>query len=287
MSIDGGPVKTTAGISVPVEMQFRGENSTNPLFVVSSYNWEAHNTRHTKTLLARAGRQRPLVTGIESGTWLMAEAGILDNYKATIHWEDHETFAHRYPQINIVTDRYVIDRRRMTSGGALPTLDLMLEIIRQRDGYAVALEVSRSFLYERDPSVRELLPPSTTTFGIHDQRLLQAIRFMEENLTFPIRIEEIAKSVNISVRHLQTLFQQAVNAPPQMHYLALRLNAARRRIIETRAKFSAISEDCGFSSPSAFSRAYRDQFGESPSETRRRASPQSISTRAPFEGKLE
>lgn len=273
MTFDGGPVRTTANISIPVDMAFNAGSRTNPLVVVSSYNWETHCTRTTKAALARVAREAPTVIGVESGTWLMAEAGLLDNHKATIHWEDHDEFARRYPEIDIVSDRFVIDRHRLTSGGALPTLDMMLEIIRRREGYAIALEVSRSFLYERDPHVRELLPPSTSAFGIRDQRLLQAITIMEANLATPIRIDKIARSIGMSVRHLQTLFQQSLAAPPHLHYLALRLNAARRRVIESKADFAAISEDCGFCSPSAFSRAYREQFGESATETRRRATP--------------
>jgi transcriptional regulator GlxA family with amidase domain len=269
MSLDGQPIETTAGISVPVNGPFDSSAREQPLFVVSSYNWQRYNTPLTKSALAKAARQRSFVAGVESGTWLMAAAGVLDQHKATIHWEDRELFASSFPNIEIVTDRYVIDGKRMTTGGALPTVDMMLEIVRRRQGHAIALEVARSFVYERDSSVRELLPP-TTTFGALDSRLAKAIKLMEASIAEPVKIEDVASHVELSARHLQSLFRDALSVSPQEHYLALRLNSARRRVIETKIELEQISEMSGFSSPSAFSRAYRIQFAESPSETRRR-----------------
>ncbi|WP_287159909.1 GlxA family transcriptional regulator [Mesorhizobium sp.] len=272
-TLEGQAIETTAGISIPVDKAFDAAPSERPLFVVSSYNWQQHETQSTKRLLVRAARSRPMVAGVESGTWLLAAAGLLDGYKASIHWEDRELFASRFPGIEMVADRYVFDKNRMTTGGALPTLDMMLEIIRRRQGHATALEVARSFLYERDPSVREMLPPTTTTIGVADSRLARAIKIMEDSLAHPVPVEEIASRVNISSRHLQTLFQQAFNVSPHVHYLALRLNAARRLVIESRIDLAVISENVGFSAPSVFSRAYRNQFGESPTATRKRAVP--------------
>jgi len=69
---------------------------------------------------------------------------------------------------------------------------------------------------------------------------------------------------------LQDLFQEAMGVAPHQHYLALRLNAARRKVIETRAEFADIAALTGFNSSSAFSRSYRAHYHESPTETRRR-----------------
>lgn len=268
LSLDGRPVETTAGIAMPVEGAFRPGNEQNPLFVVSSYNWRRSNTTAVKMALSRAARHRTMVAGVESGTWLMAEASLLDSHRVTVHWEDQEEFSARYPQIDVVKERFVIDRRRMTSGGALPTLDMMLEIIRRRQGYSMALEVSRSFLYERGGGGD--IRPAPSSLGVLDKRLYQALRLMEETVDQPLTTEQVAARTKISARHLQTLFRKSFGVPPHEHYLALRLNAARRRVIETDLSLADIAAGTGFNSASAFSRAYRGQFQESPSETRRR-----------------
>lgn len=269
LSLDGEPVETTAGIAMPVDGAFKPANETNPLFVVSSYNWRRSNTTAVKIALSRAARHRSMIAGIESGTWLMAEASLLDNHRVTVHWEDLEDFSARYPHINVVKERFVIDRRRMTSGGALPTLDVMLEIIRRRQGYSMALEVSRSFLYERGGGGSDIRP-APSSVGALDKRLFQALRLMEETVDQPLSLEQLAVRTKVSARHLQTLFQKSFGVSPHVHYMALRLNAARRKVIETDASLADIAAGSGFNSASAFSRAYRAQFQESPSETRSR-----------------
>jgi transcriptional regulator GlxA family with amidase domain len=200
----------------------------------------------------------------------MAEASLLDGHQVTVHWEDQDEFASRYPQINVVKERFVVDRKRMTSGGSVPTIDMMLEIIRRRQGYSLALEVSRAFLYERDGGGRGLLPSPSDGPGGLDKRLGQAVRLMEETVDQPLSLERLSRRTGISARHLQSLFNDSFGVSPHVHYLALRLNAARRKVIESRASFADIAAATGFNSASAFSRSYRAQFRESPSETRKR-----------------
>jgi transcriptional regulator GlxA family with amidase domain len=269
LSLDGKPVETTAGIAMPVDGAFQAGNEQNPLFLVSSYNWRRSNTTALKMALSRAARHRSMIAGIESGTWLMAEASLLENHKVTVHWEDLEDFSARHPQIDVVKERFVIDRRRMTSGGALPTLDMMLEIIRRRQGYSMALEVSRAFLYERGGGEVDIRP-TPSSLGVLDKRLFQALRLMEETIDQPLTMAQVGSRTKISARHLQTLFQNSFGVPPHEHYLAIRLNVARRRVIESDLSLADIAAATGFNSASAFSRAYRGQFQESPSETRRR-----------------
>lgn len=271
---DGKPLETTAGIAIPADGTFLSGNEQNPLFVVSSYDWRRNSTTALKMALSRAARHRSMIVGVESGTWLLAEASLLDNHKVTMHWEDQEEFSARYPEIDVVKERFVIDRRRMTSGGTLPTLDMMLEIIRRRQGYSMALEVSRAFLYERGGGGEDLRP-APSSVGVLDKRLFQAMRLMEETVDQPLSMEQLAGRTRISARHLQTLFQKSFGVPPHEHYLALRLNTARRRVIESDMSFADIAAGTGFNSASAFSRAYRAQFQESPSDTRRRQSGQS------------
>lgn len=268
-SLDGKPVETTAGIGMPVDGAFNPGNEPNPLFIVSSYNWRRSNTTTMKMALSRAARHRSIIAGIESGTWLMAEASLLDNHRVTVHWEDQEDFSTRFPQIEVVKERFVIDRRRMTAAGALATLDLMLEIIRRRQGYSMALEVSRAFLYERGGGGAET-GPAPSSVGLLDARLHQALRLMEETIDQPLTMEQVAARTRISARHLQTLFQNGLGVSPHEHYLALRLNGARRMVIETDLSLADAANRTGFNSASAFSRAYRAQFQESPSDTRRR-----------------
>lgn len=269
-SSEGGAVATTSHIPIPANGIFSPQKGTAPLFVLASYNWRRYATKSLKMRLSRTARDRPVMAGIESGTWLMAESGLLNEFSATVHWEDFEEFAIAYPQVNLTRERYIVDGRRITTGGPLPTLDLMLEIIRRRQGYSLALEVSRLFIYDQSSfsDDRTLIVP--TSMRVHDPRVAQAIRLMEENIEQPLHLARIARQIGISARHLQDLFRDSIGVAPHLHYLALRLNAARRKVIESRASLADIAAAAGFNSASAFSRSYRVHFSESASETRKR-----------------
>ncbi len=270
-SPDGRAIDTKAGIPIPVSGAFRPAGETDPLFVLSSYNWRKSATRELKFLLSRTARYRSLIAGIEAGSFILAETSLLDGFSATTHWEDFDDFSRAYPQVHMIRERFVIDGKRITTGGSLPTLDLMLELIRRTHGYSLALEVSRLFIYEQERTRGDLLQvPAIGNMRIVDARVQTAVRLMEETVEAPISIGRLAKRSGVGVRHLQDLFHDTMGVAPHAHYLALRLNAARRKVIETRASFADIAAETGFNSASAFSRSYRASFGESPSDTRRR-----------------
>jgi transcriptional regulator GlxA family with amidase domain len=270
-SPDGQPIDTKAGIPVPVSSRFRPSRETEPLFVLSSYNWKKNASRELKFQLSQTARHRSLIAGIEAGSFVLAETSLLDGFSATTHWEDFEEFASAYPQVNMIRDRFVIDGKRITTGGSLPTLDLMLELIRRAHGYSMALEVSRLFIYEQERIRGDLLQvPSIGKMRLLDPRVQAAVKLMEETVEAPLSMSRLGKRVGVSARHLQALFYTAMGVAPKEHYLALRLNAARRRVIETRAPFVDIAAATGFNSASSFSRSYRAHYRESPSGTRRR-----------------
>jgi len=271
-SSDGAFPETTSQIPIPVMGLFDPQREAVPLFVLSSYFWRRHITTSLKMRLSRTAKYRSVIAGIESGTWFLAESGLLGDCLATIHWEDQEEFARAYPQISLSRDRYVIDRKRITTGGPMPTLDLMLEIIRTRQGYSLALEVARLFGHvpPRFASDAAYSAPRNEHRSMSDPRVGRAIQIMEKNIEQPVRLSRIAAEVGVSSRHLRELFQSDAGIAPHLHYLALRLNAARRMVIESETSLTEIAALTGYESAAAFSRSYRLRFGESASETRRR-----------------
>ncbi len=266
---DGEPAPTHSGIPVPAARPFDPLASAAPLIVIGSFNIVTHMTAGLVRRLGRAGRARPMIGGVEAGAWVMARAGLLTGRQATTHWEDLEDFAATYPDIDVVPQRFVIDGNRFTTGGAGPALDLMLELIRARLGYPLSLEVAKMFIYEQ--SKRTEQAPALTLARPREPHLVRAIEVMEANLAEPQSIARIARVAGVSARHLQTLFRDNLGVTPYGYYQAVRLNRARRMLIETRRLALEIAELTGFASPASFARAYRRQHGESPRETRGRA----------------
>jgi transcriptional regulator GlxA family with amidase domain len=269
---DGAPALTTSGIPIPATRAFAPRATREPLLVIASYNAPAHGTPDLLKRLRLAAQYRPAIGSVEGGAWLLALAGLLDGRRATTHWEDLDDFAARFPEIDVRPDRFVIDGPRFTSGGASPALDMMLELIRARQGYSLALDVAKLFLYDQGRISEEpQRAPSLGRLISREPRVAAAVRAMEEHIEEPLAIAQVAALAGVSLRRLQTLFLETLKVSPHAYYHALRLNVARRTLIETRQSVAEIAAACGFNSAAVFARAYRGQYGENPSDTRRRA----------------
>ena len=184
-----------------------------------------------------------------------------------MHWEDLEDLAAAHPQVDVVPDRFVIDRNRFTAGGAAPAADLMLHLIRSRHGPATALQVAASFITTaRDGAEPQVLPHKPDLRL--DPRVAQTVARMEATLDMPEPVPALATRVGLSPRRLEMLFRQNLGLPPAAYALDLRLAAARRMITDTRHPLAEVALRTGFSSPSTLSRAFRARFGHAPSHLR-------------------
>jgi AraC family transcriptional regulator, glycine betaine-responsive activator len=271
LSPDGAPPSSSSGIPVLMHDRFEPEAPRDVLFVVAAF----HARHHAKPLLRDLRgvvRRGVPVGGIESGSWALAMAGLLDGYRATTHWEDLEEFAAAFPRVDVVSDRYVIDRGRFTAGGAAPALDMMLNMVRAQHGLTLALDAASLFIYDQKQLAEE--PQSIVSVGrlaTIDPELARAIHCMQAHMEAPLPTAAIARRVGLSVRTLQLRFRARLGVSPYEYYLDLRLAAARRMLQQTSNSAAEVAVAHGFGSGSAFARAFRQRYGVSPAAARRQA----------------
>ncbi|HKF70641.1 MAG TPA: GlxA family transcriptional regulator [Stellaceae bacterium] len=269
VSPDGKSALSSSGVPLPVSGALDPKRSRDALIVVAAFEAQRRGAGLAARLRAVARAGVPL-GGIESGAWLLAKAGLLDGYRATAHWEEVDEFAAAFRAVDVVADRFVIDRDRFTAGGATPALDMMLHLIRVQHGMTIALNVASIFIYDQEhlPADRQPIV-QVGRLGFVEPRLTAAIRLMEGSIEEPLTIARIAAEIGLSARSMQTLFTRHLGAAPRTYYLDLRLDAARRLLQQTRRSLVEIAVACGFASASAFSRAFRRRYGRSPRELRR------------------
>ncbi len=268
VSINGEAPETSAGISWPVSGRHDPSRPADIFAVVAGFGAARFTDRKVIAHIYRAARNATLVFGIESGAWLLARAGLLDEHRAATHWEDFEDFAAAFPDVDLKPDRYVTDGRYITTSGASPSFDMAVELIERILGRPLALDVASSFVHDdlraaSDPQVNVILGDSRD-----DPRLVRAVRIMETHIDAPLSIAAIARRVSMSARGLEQLFSRQMGETPGAYFLALRLSAARRLVNDTPLSVTDIASRTGFSSQPAFSRAFRRQFGLSPSQSR-------------------
>ena len=268
----GGPVPLTAGFTVPTEPL--GDRTTaDLLMVVAGFRVMEQASPALLSRLRRLAPQLRGLAGIDGGSWYLALAGLLDGQAATVHWEDLESFAARFPAIETRADRYVLSGRYITTGGAAPCLDMMLHLIRARWGVELALRVAGAFVYEPFQTAaqpQQSVPAARIARA--DPALGAAISRMEQGIEDPPSIAGIAAGIGLSQRRLEMLFADRLGVSPGRFFLDLRLDEARRLMTDTRLSVQEIALRTGFSGQVTFARAFRARFGMSATALRRAAS---------------
>jgi AraC family transcriptional regulator, glycine betaine-responsive activator len=269
-SIDGNMPVASCGLPIPVDGAFDSAEQQDALILIAAFEAMRYGTPPVLRKLRAGAKRSAIVGGVESGPWLMGMAGLLDGRRATTHWEDLEDFAARFPNVDVQPDRFVVDEPVFTTGGATPALDCLLSLIRARNGYSAALDVASLYIYEEVRTGSDAQPiVSLGRIRKHEPRVAEAIRIMETHIDRPLTIAAIARRVGVSTRALETLFLKIVDASPGAYFVALRLNAARRLVLDTNLPIAEVADRSGFSAIASLSRAFRRQFGAPPSAARR------------------
>jgi len=241
------------------------------LFILSGINMHAHMTKPLQTMLRRAARHGTPIGALCSGAWILAGGGFLDGMKAAIHWEFHDAFMERFPEVNLVRNVFVADERHLTASGGTATADLMLHLMERDHGADLSMAVADQMVYSaaREATAAQRVSLQSRN-GIRNAHLTQAIGRMRETIEDPLSPTQIAAEIGISTRQLERLFGKYLNTSPKKYFMELRLERARHLLIQTEAPVIEIAIACGFESPGHFSRVYRAAYGVAPMQQRGR-----------------
>ncbi|MBO0906309.1 GlxA family transcriptional regulator [Jiella sonneratiae] len=273
VSPDGRDPRTSCGLTIKVDGALDPAAHCDLLIVLAAFNVHRHADAAFRHKLLTAARNAGHVGGIEAGPWVLALCGLLDGRAATTHWEDLEDFAAAFPDVRTVSDRWVVDGRFFTTGAAAPALDFLLNLVRARQGQALSLEVAGLYVYDgMRAGSQGQSPVALGRIAARDPQLAAAVRMMESTIDEPLGVAEIARRAGISRRALETAFARLTGKAPGAFYLELRLNAARRLIVDTDISVAEVAVRTGFSSVSALSRSFRRHFGQPPQQARRDSS---------------
>ncbi|GBQ66893.1 AraC family transcriptional regulator [Ameyamaea chiangmaiensis NBRC 103196] len=271
LSLDGAPVAASNGLALhPTEALGEAEG-LDVLFVCGGIDVRAATSEKLRMTLRRVARQRIVIGALCTGTFALADAGLLRGYRCAIHWENLGAIREEFPEIDLVDELFVIDRDRMTcTGGAVP-LDLMLRVIAAHVGAARAREIAMQFLLARDRAGSEAQPlialdPLPPSLG-------RAVQLMDSHIDQKLSVGEVASAAGVSERQLERLFRAHTGSTPAAYLAAARLERARRLLRQTGMSVTDIGVACGFTSLSHFSTAFRNRFGYAPRLERQQRAP--------------
>lgn len=272
LSLDGGPVTASNGMSLNVDGAIDGAVSSETVIVVTSYNPLAHYQRALQVWLHGAWQAGAVLGALDTGAFVLAEARLLGDRPVTLHWEAKAAFLERYPAIRVTDDLFLINDRYMTCAGGTSAIDMMLALIAQEHGKSMAAVVSEQLVLGRIRNQADHQRMQIATrYGVHNSHVVRVIEAMEQHIEDPLVPEELAALIGVSRRQMERLFCSHLQQTPAHFYLCLRLARARELLQQTALGVMAICVASGFGSASGFSRAYRTQFGVSPTVDRARA----------------
>lgn len=269
ISIDGAPVQASTGASILSDQRIGMPLSCDTLFVFAAGDPAAFGDAATFAWLRRLARDNVRLAGVSGGPFLLARAGLLEGYRATIHWDHRLAFEESFPSIPLDPGLYVIDRRRVTCAGGTAALDLAVDLIEREHGNYLASRVGEWFIRTeaRGPD-RPQRTSLSERYGVQDDRVLKALAHMEANVEEPVSRDQLAKVACVSIRQLERLFQASISSSISDTYLAIRVSIAQDMLSKTRLPVTSIALACGFRSSSHFSQVIRKQLGKSPSALR-------------------
>lgn len=193
-SADGETVMASNGLALKVDYAVADLPAQDILFTCVGLTTEFPGKSKVLAALRGWGRQGRGLGALAAGTYLLAEAGQLDGYRCTIHWENRASFQERFPDIECTNNVYEIDRNRYTCAGASTSIDLMLEIVRADFGSTLATAVANQVQHERIRSQgdRQRTGPESELAG-KSEKLKKIVELMADNLDEPFSAAQLAK----------------------------------------------------------------------------------------------
>lgn len=263
------PVTSSDGIRVLPDLAMADCGRLDMVFVIGPNPIPSRGFGEVSQWLRRQAAQGVALGGVDTGSFFLARAGLLDGYRCTIHWEDRDALVEHFPQLIVSNHLVEIDRDRFTCSGGVSPLDLMTLLLSRPPGSReLAAQVSDLLVSkQRSPDERQTVP-LRQQFGHIPGPLIEALEMMGSNVEEPLRPDEIAGYLGVSRRTLERLFQRQLGMSPAQKYLELRLERARLAMLRGSRSLEEVAQSVGFASPSHFIVRYRQAFGKTPAADR-------------------
>ncbi|GAA6198233.1 GlxA family transcriptional regulator [Pseudophaeobacter arcticus] len=261
----GEQVTCSAGTTFAVDGDFGDLQRDDSILVCAGVNVQAATSKKLLAWLRREARKGVMIGGLCTASYVLAKAGLLDGKKATIHWENIDSFAEEFEEVTLTKSVFVIDNNRLSTAGGTSSIDLLLKLIANDHGEDLANSVADQLIYSSirtDQDTQRLSVP--TRIGVRHPKLSMVIQMMETNIEEPISPSVLAQNVGMSTRQLERLFRRYLNRSPKRYYMELRLQKARNLLMQTDMSVINVALACGFASPSHFSKCYRAHYDTTP-----------------------
>jgi transcriptional regulator GlxA family with amidase domain len=219
----------------------------------------------TVSYLKKAADKRVPLIGVCTGSFILAEAGLMADHESCVSWLHHQDFRERFPDLKVRSDRlFHIDGQRGSCAGGSSSADLANVLVQRHIGRDAARNALEVLQIDQARSATHSQARRPFVVEARDPRIISVLITMEQNLEGDVSLEGLAKSVGLSRRQLERLFEEQTGLSPGAAYRKIRLERARELLQNTNRAVIDIAFDVGYSSASHFTKAFRLAFGKTP-----------------------
>lgn len=265
VSPEVGPIRASSGLPITAELSVRDPVAAQRVIVCTSFEPMAAAGRDVLRWVRRLDATGAELWAVDTGAFLLAEAGLLAGRTVTLHWESIAAFAELYGKVETRRSLFERSGRVATCAGGTAGIDLALSAIAAEHGSSLALDVADQLIHQgiRDAAAPQQVAPMRR-YGTRNPTVLAAIDLLQRSIEQPPSLAEAAMTLGVSPRQLQRLFATHLGTSFRRFDRELRLERAKELLEQTGMTVMAVAVATGFGSVEHFSRSYRARHGTSP-----------------------
>jgi transcriptional regulator GlxA family with amidase domain len=220
--------------------------------------------------IRRIAESGAAIAAVGTGSFLLAETGLLRRKAATTHWFWFDEFAKRYPEIDLRRDQLIVQSNNLYCAGSVNSIsDLLVYLM----GGFYNPEVARRIENQFSPEIRQRF--RTTQLGSHmlqehyDEIVMDLQLYMREKLRAPVSTIDFAGRYGLSERTLSRRFQRATGTTPWQFLLTLRMSEAATLLRTTNLSVTQVAAEVGITDSAHFARQFKKTNQLTPTQYRK------------------
>ncbi|MGI2034555.1 GlxA family transcriptional regulator [Rhizobium panacihumi] len=225
----------------------------------------------TIAFIKRAAHQKVPLIGLCTGTFILAEAGLMKGHVTCVSWLHARAFQERFPDLQLRSDRiFNLDRRRGSCAGGSSSADIAAALVRRHISPHAEKKALEVLQIVKARSAADVQPRRALEEKYEDPRIRAVIIKMEQHLDQELDMGDLGSAVGLSQRQLERLFQKTIGTSPARAFGRIRMERAKLLLAQSSAPLIEIALDVGYRNSAHFSRAFKREFGHTPSSLRSR-----------------
>ena len=272
VGLTAGPVPMAGSLSITPSTTIAKVEQSELIFVPGLWGSPIKTLKKSQPLLEWLHHRHTggsVLCSLVTGSYFLAEAGLLDDRDATTHWYYFDDFESRYPRVRLDRKRFItLDNNLYCTGSVNAARDVTLHLVEEIFGNPVASEIAKHFTHEIKRSYESMLLSYQQQDTHHDELIIKIQEWLQEHYQEPVQIETLAAEFKISVRSLNRRFKAATRVTPLQYLQEMRIDQAKQLLKRSNLTIADIAFAVGYQDASHFGSLFRKFAGVAPKEYR-------------------